>query len=87
MANVCTVCEKKSMVGGRYSNRVRATKFNPIGNIRRYPNLQWATLADGSRTKMCTRCKKAGKHLIPVKVKKAYNPAVAKKAVTKKAAK
>ena len=63
MANVCTVCDKKSTVGGRYSNRVRATKFNPVGLIRRYPNLQWATLKDGTRTKMCTRCKKAGKHL------------------------
>jgi large subunit ribosomal protein L28 len=27
------------MAGG-YSNRVRATKFNPTGNVRKYPNLQ-----------------------------------------------
>ncbi|MDB5239239.1 MAG: rpmB [Candidatus Parcubacteria bacterium] len=28
------------MNGGRYSNRTRATQFNPCGKIRRYPNLQ-----------------------------------------------
>jgi hypothetical protein len=51
------------MVGGRYSNRVRATKFNPVGSIRRYPNLQWARVPGGPRIKICTRCIKAGKHL------------------------
>lgn len=28
------------MMGGRYSNRTRATQFNPCGAIRKYPNLQ-----------------------------------------------
>lgn len=51
------------MVGGRYSNKTRATKFQPVGSVRRYPNLQWATLPTGPRIKICTRCKKAGKHL------------------------
>ena len=27
-------------MGGRYSNRTRATQFNPCGKVRRYPNLQ-----------------------------------------------
>lgn len=27
-------------MGGGYSNRVRATKFNPTGKVRKYPNLQ-----------------------------------------------
>lgn len=27
------------MAGG-YSNRTRATQFNPTGNVRKYPNLQ-----------------------------------------------
>lgn len=27
------------MAGG-YSNRIRATKFNPTGMVRKYPNLQ-----------------------------------------------
>jgi large subunit ribosomal protein L28 len=40
MAKVCAITQKRSIVGGRYSNRTRATQFNPSGNIRRYPNLQ-----------------------------------------------
>jgi len=63
MAKQCAICEKGSQMGGGYSNRVRATEFNPTGKRRRQPNLQWATLTDGSRIKACTRCKKAGKHL------------------------
>jgi large subunit ribosomal protein L28 len=27
-------------MGGGYSNRTRATQFNPTGMVRRYPNLQ-----------------------------------------------
>jgi len=27
-------------MGGRYSNRIRATKFNPGGMLRKQPNLQ-----------------------------------------------
>jgi large subunit ribosomal protein L28 len=40
MAKVCPVLNKKSRVGGGYSNRTRATQFNPTGSVRRYPNLQ-----------------------------------------------
>ena len=32
------------MNGGRYSNRTRATQFNPCGKARRYPNLQKKTV-------------------------------------------
>jgi large subunit ribosomal protein L28 len=32
------------MNGGRYSNRTRATQFNPCGKVRRYPNLQKKTV-------------------------------------------
>lgn len=63
MAKVCETCGKGSQVGGGYSNRVRATQFNPTGKRRRYPNLQWAKKTDGSRIKICTRCLKANKHL------------------------
>ena len=31
---------KSTQVGGRYSNRVRATQFNPTGKVRRKANLQ-----------------------------------------------
>ena len=40
MARICQITKVGSVVGGRYSNRTRATQFNPSGNIRRYPNLQ-----------------------------------------------
>jgi len=51
------------MMGGGYSNRVRATKFNPTGMVRKQINLQWATMKDGHREKICTRCIKGKKHL------------------------
>lgn len=40
MAKVCDITKKGSFVGGGYSNRVRATKFNPTGKVRKYVNLQ-----------------------------------------------
>jgi large subunit ribosomal protein L28 len=40
MAKVCQITGKSSQVGGRYSNRTRATQFNPCGKVRRQPNLQ-----------------------------------------------
>ncbi len=51
-------------MGGGYSNRVRATKFNPTGLVRKHPNLQWATLPKGGRVKVCTRCLKKSRHLV-----------------------
>jgi large subunit ribosomal protein L28 len=44
MARVCDITGKKSQVGGGYSNRVRATKFNPTGARRRQVNLQKKTV-------------------------------------------
>jgi large subunit ribosomal protein L28 len=40
MAKACQITGKKSLVGGGYSNRTRATQFNPTGKKRKYPNLQ-----------------------------------------------
>lgn len=40
MAKSCPVTKKSSIVGGGYSNRTRATQFNPTGMNRKYPNLQ-----------------------------------------------
>jgi len=37
---VCPITKKGSIVGGGYSNRTRATQFNPTGKVRKYPNLQ-----------------------------------------------
>lgn len=44
MARVCDITGKKSRVGGGYSNRTRATKFNPTGKRRRQVNLQKKTV-------------------------------------------
>ena len=44
MARICEITGSKSQVGGGYSNRVRATKFNPTGKRRRQVNLQKKTL-------------------------------------------
>lgn len=40
MAKSCDLTGKSSQVGGGYSNRTRATQFNPTGKRRRYANLQ-----------------------------------------------
>lgn len=43
MAKECAITGKSSQIGGGYSNRVRATKFNPTGTRRRYANLHSKT--------------------------------------------
>lgn len=40
MAKVCDITGKRSRVGGRYSNRTRATQFNPCGKVLRRANIQ-----------------------------------------------
>jgi len=40
MAKTDPITGKSSIVGGGYSNRTRATKFNPTGKKRKYINLQ-----------------------------------------------
>jgi ribosomal protein L28 len=40
MARACEITGKSTQVGGRYSNRVRATQYNPTGKVRRKANLQ-----------------------------------------------
>lgn len=37
---ICAITKKGSVVGGGYSNRTRATQFNPTGKKRKYLNLQ-----------------------------------------------
>ena len=39
MARTCDITGKKTQVGGGYSNRTRATQFNPTGKRRRRVNL------------------------------------------------
>ena len=40
MAKVCAITKVGSRMGAGYSNRTRATQFNPTGKVRKYPNLQ-----------------------------------------------
>lgn len=40
MAKICAITNKSSVMGGGYSNRTRATKFNPTGKVRKNINLQ-----------------------------------------------
>lgn len=40
MARTCEITGKSTQVGGRYSNRTRATQYNPVGKVRRRANLQ-----------------------------------------------
>ena len=40
MVKICAITKGSSIVGGGYSNRTRATKFNPTGKKRKYQNLQ-----------------------------------------------
>ena len=47
MAKECIITGKSSIGGGRYSNRVRATQFNPgvkRGKVRKAANLQSRTI-------------------------------------------
>ncbi|MEI6345697.1 MAG: bL28 family ribosomal protein [Patescibacteria group bacterium] len=44
MAKICPITKKTSIVAGGYSNRTRATQYNPTGMVRKYPNLQKKTI-------------------------------------------
>ena len=39
MARACDITGKSTQIGGRYSNRTRATQYNPVGKVRRRANL------------------------------------------------
>ena len=40
MAKVCAITKRSSLLGGGYSNRTRATQYNPTGTVRKYVNLK-----------------------------------------------
>lgn len=44
MAKKCAITGKSSLMASGYSNRVRATKYNPTVKARRYANLQTKTI-------------------------------------------
>ena len=59
----CAICQKGSLIVGGYSNKVRATKYNPTGKSRKKPNLQKAVSATGNKIIICTNCLKKNRHL------------------------
>ncbi len=40
MAKECAITGKSSQMGGSYSNKTRATQYNPCGMTRKFANLQ-----------------------------------------------
>lgn len=40
MARKCEITGKSSQMSGSYSNRTRATQYNPCGTSRKFANLQ-----------------------------------------------
>lgn len=56
MAKICAITGKSSIVAGGYSNRVRATKFNPSGNRRKQVNLQRKRIFVPELNKSVTIC-------------------------------
>ena len=61
MAKECLICKKGTQMG---TTRVLLRgKYNPTKKVRKYPNLQWASLPTGGRIKICTDCLKKEKYL------------------------
>lgn len=54
MAKKCPITKKTSLVGGGYSNRTRATKYNPTGKVRKQTNIQKKKIFIPSLDKMVT---------------------------------
>ena len=40
MSRICQITGKSGITGGGYSNKTRATKFNPTGKTRKRGNIQ-----------------------------------------------
>jgi|GEM_PF-658734 len=64
---ICTICQKTLLMAGKH-NKLRG-KYNPVGKIKKYPNLQWITVPKdvshkkfipfaGKRIKVCAKCLK-----------------------------
>jgi ribosomal protein L28 len=57
MAEVCEICGKGRLkVAKRKKTR---SKYNPTNFYFQKPNLQWYTLPNGKKIKICTKCRKA----------------------------
>lgn len=56
MAKVCEICGRSSQLEGKM--KLLRGHYNPTVKKRKYPNLQWMRMPDGTRKKVCTRCLK-----------------------------
>lgn len=66
----CTICGKGSVTAGKRA--FLRSHYNPTKTVRKYPNLQWATLpaeaaakagiAVGKKAKICVKCLKKLHH-------------------------
>ena len=50
----CSNCDKTSLMAG--TRHLLRGHYNPTNWSRKYPNLQKATLPDGTRALICTKC-------------------------------
>lgn len=53
---MCPACSKVSRMRG--VRKLLRGNYNPTTKRKRHPNLQWVTLSNGERIKVCTRCKR-----------------------------
>ena len=58
MAKECQKCGKTSQI--EWKRKLLRGHYNPTVKKRKYPNLQWMKLEDGSRVRVCTQCMKTG---------------------------
>ena len=56
MAKTCQKCGKSSQMEGK--RKLLRGNYNPTVKKRKYPNIQWMKLKDGSRVRVCTQCMK-----------------------------
>lgn len=50
----CEICGKGSQM--EWKRKLLRGNYNPTVKKRKYPNLQWMRMPDGTRKKVCTRC-------------------------------
>ena len=49
MEKTCTICDKSSFMGGKYKKLI--SRYNPSPKTRKYPNLQWVIVPEGTTNK------------------------------------
>lgn len=56
MTKICKLCGKSRF---KVVRRIKTrSKYNPVSTYFQKPNIQWFTLKNGKRIKICTKCRK-----------------------------